>query len=114
MVAVVGGIAVIEEMRVARMGCAEALCVLDRTPVLLGSGRDFDAVGEQTVSIGTKSAVEAFKKIEVLELGTIEDEVVGTPDLWDSIDWETYALIDGQEEIEEEERDDAGIDDGRG
>ena len=107
-------VAVIEKMRVSRMGRAETGCVFDRAPMLFRSRRHLGRVGEQAVSIGTEPAVETLQKIQVFQAGSIVNEIVRAPNLGNSVDREANSLVNNQEKIEQPERNDAGINDRRG
>src|ERR1035438_10184314 len=100
-------------MPVARMRRAEALCVFDGAPVLFGSRGDFGGIGEQSVSVRAEGAVQALQKIQIFQIPSIVNEIVRAPDLWDSVNREADALVNGQEQIEQKKRNDAGVDDGR-
>ena len=88
--------------------------VLNRAPMLFGSSRHFRRVREKGISVGTESAVEPFQKVQIFERSPIENEIIRTFDLWNSINREAYALIDSQKKIEQAERNDDGINDRRG
>src|SRR6266404_8474598 len=85
--------------------------MLDGAPMLFGSSGHFGHVSAQAVCIGAVHAVEPLNEIEVFEPASIEDDVVSSPDLRNSVDREADALIHRQEEIEQEERNESRIND---
>ncbi len=87
--------------------------MLDGTPVLLRSSRYFGPIGEHTIPIRAVGAIEALQKVEIFEPASIEDKIVRASHLRDSIHREADALVHCQEQIEQAERNDGGIDDGR-
>ena len=88
--------------------------VLDGAPVLLGTGGDFSDVGDETVSVGAIVAIEAFEEVEVTEFAAVEEDVGIARDFRDAVDRKRKRLIDGDEKIEQQKRDDAGVDERRG
>ena len=84
--------------------------MLDRAPVLLGPGGDLAGIGGNTVSVGTIETVEFLDQVEVGQVLAVENDVVGPTHLRNAIDRETDALIDGHEEVHQDEGNPAGVD----
>src|SRR3979409_867233 len=66
-------VTVVHEAAIARVDAQHTSRVLDRAPVLLGTGRDLPNVREYTVRIGAVRAIELLNDIEGGEL--IGDDV---------------------------------------
>src|SRR5450830_1255632 len=88
--------------------------MLDRAPVLLGARRNLAREGDDAVGVGAIGAVELLQRIEIGEMVAVEHEIVGAFDLGDAIDRKAYRLKNTDEEIEQQKRNDAGVDHRRG
>src|SRR5450830_1765039 len=88
--------------------------MLDRAPVLLGARRDLAREGDDAVGVGAIGAVELLQRIEIGEMVAVEHEIVGALDLGDAVDRKAYRLKNTDEEIEQQKRNDAGVDHRRG
>ena len=96
------------------MGAEYLARVLDRAKVLLGSRHDLAHVGNKPSSIRTISAVEFFDEIEVFEMLPVKHDIVGTTDFRNFVNRETGRLIEADEQIENNQRDDHAVDDRSG
>ena len=87
--------------------------VLDRAPVLLGAGGDLARVGDQAGGVAAIGAVEFLERVEIRQLGAVEDDVIAAPDLADAVERETDGVVDGQAEVENRQRHDEAVDERR-
>jgi hypothetical protein len=58
------------------MGRPKAACVLNRAPLLFGTGGDFRDVCAQAIGIGAVDTIEALDEVQVPEVAAIEYKVV--------------------------------------
>lgn len=93
------------------MGAEYLARVFDRAKVLFGSRHDLTHIGDEPGAIGTISAMEFLNEIEVFELLPIQHDIVGTSNLGNFVNRETGRLIEADEQIENEQRDDHAVDD---
>ena len=69
-------IAVIGEIRIARVRANKAPSVLDRAPILFGATGNFTDIGDEPIAIRIISAIELFENVQVGEMMTVEDQEV--------------------------------------
>ena len=91
----------------------ETARVFDRAPMLFRSRRNFAAICEKTVAVRAVDAVDAFNEVQILEPAPVEDQIIRALSLWNAIHREANRLINSQEKVEQEERNDATINDRR-
>ena len=90
-------VTVVHEAAIARVDAEHTSRVLDRAPVLLGTGRDLPNVREYTVRIGAVRAIEPFNGVEVGESLAVKCQVVAPLHAWDPIHREAHRLVHGDE-----------------
>src|SRR5580704_4209171 len=95
------------------MGRPKTACVFDRAPVLLGSSRNLARIREQTVSVRAVDAIDTLQQVEVLELASIENEIIRALGFRNSVHRKANPLINDQEEIDKQEGNDACVNDRR-
>jgi hypothetical protein len=108
------GVPEFKELRITTMGGLDPAGMLDRAPVLLGARRDLSGEGGDPVSVGTVETVEFLDDVQIGEVLAVEDEVIRPSGFGDAVDGKADDLIDGEEEIQEEERDEPRIDERSG
>jgi hypothetical protein len=97
LIAVRGGVAVREKIRVPVVRVLNAPRVLDRAPVLLDSPRDFDGVGQHSVSVGTVQAVKSFEGVQVAQFVPVNRDVIPSPRFGNAVNGEANGLVHGDE-----------------
>lgn len=93
------------------MGAEHFAGVLDRAEILLGARHNLADVGDQSSAVGTVGAMEFLDEVQVFELLPIEHDVVAASHLGYPVDREARRLIEADEEIEDDERDDHAVND---
>src|SRR3981081_1321955 len=99
-------VTVVHEAAIARVDAQHTARVLDRAPVLLGTGRNLPNVREYTVRIGAVRAIELFNGVEVGELLAVECQVVAPVHARDPIPREAHRLVHSDEQVEQQHRND--------
>src|SRR5271155_1550591 len=94
-------ITVVHEAAIARVDTEHTSRVLDRTPVLLGTGCDLPNVREYPVRVGAIRAIQLLNRVEVGEVLAVECQVVDPAHTWNPIHRETYGLVHGNEQVEQ-------------
>jgi hypothetical protein len=84
--------------------------VLDRAPILFGARRDFAQVGGDAVAVRAVEAVELLDQVEVGQVLAVEDDVVGALHPGDAVDREADPLVQGDEQVHQQEGNPAGVD----
>ena len=73
---VVGSIAEIEKVRIARVRAQHLVRVFDRAEVLLGSGGNLARIGQQAAGVRAIQTVEFFEDVEVGQMLMVEHDIV--------------------------------------
>jgi hypothetical protein len=58
------------------VGRSKTACMLNRTPVLFGTGGDFGDICAQAIGVRTVDTIEAFNEIQVSEVTAIKYQLV--------------------------------------
>ena len=91
------------------MRADKAPSVLDRAPILFGATGNFTDIGDEPIAIRTISAVELFENVQVGEMMTVEDQKVAAAHLWNAVNREADKLINGDEQVQQHERNNQGV-----
>ena len=74
--------------------------VFDRTAELFGPSRDFLDITDQTFEVAAVGAVELFDQIQIVQVLTIEHDVILTPDFRNTVDRKTHRLKKADADIQ--------------
>jgi hypothetical protein len=88
--------------------------MLDWTPILFGASRDLRRVSENTVGISAIQAVQFFNRIQVRQAVPIKQNKVRSPDFRNAVNWKAGRLVDGEDQVEKNDREQTEPDDRRG
>ena len=88
--------------------------MLDRAPILLGPAPDLASVGDHAIGVGAIGTVQRFDPVEIGESPPIECDIVAPLDTGDPIGAKAYGLVDADPDIEQDQRKQHRVDDGRG
>ena len=108
------GVAVIEEILVAAVHSFHSERVFDWTPILLSAGRDLRHKSENAIGIGAIQAVHFFNEIQISQAVPIEQNEIRSADFWNAVNWKTDHLINGDDQVEKNDRERTEPDDRRG
>ena len=86
------------------MGADDAAGMLYRTPILFRTSGDFAHIGNEAVGVRAIGAIELFERVKISEMVTIKHEVVAAIYLGDPIRRKADGLIDGNEQVEQQQR----------
>lgn len=84
-----------------------------RTPVPFGSSGDFHRIGKETVYIATVETVNFLDDIEIIQKPSIIGDKITSFYFWYAIEWKGYVMIDGDKDIQDNRRDDHGVNKGK-
>ena len=104
------GISVIKKVFVFGVDGAGLVGVFDRAPVLFAAGSNFRDIEKKAVHVAAVDTVDLLDQVEVAQVLAVDDDVVAAFDLVDLVDGETGPLIEGDEKIQQQARDDKGVD----
>ena len=90
-------ITIFEEVVITTMGGLDSPDMLNRTPVLLGTGGNFPSIGGETISVSAVEAVELFNNVQIGEILAIKEQILGALHLGNTVDWKTGTLVYGEE-----------------
>ena len=91
------------------MGHWNSMCMLDGAPGLFGSPGDFDGISHEIVGIRTVPAIHAFQAIQVMQPAAVKYEVIAAAYLGSTVDRKTDGLVGCYEQIRQQERNQAKI-----
>lgn len=108
------GIAIRKKMTITAVQRARFAGVLDRAPVLLGPGGYLLDIGNEPVEIPAVHAIYFFNEIQVRQGMAIDDDIVAAPDFGDTVHRKAHGMIEGENQVQKNRRNQAGPDDRRG
>ena len=108
------GIAVIQKMAVTAVPGLETEGMFDGAPILFGASGDFLDVSDDAVDVFAIAAIEPFDAIEITQMAPVHDDIILAPDLGNSVNGETDELVKVGNQVQQQDREKAQPDDGRG
>jgi len=78
--------------------------------VLFSPPHDLRDIDNQAIRVGAVEAVESLQTVQIKESGAVKDKVVAASNFPYSVEWEASDLIDRDQEVQQQERDEAEID----
>ncbi len=95
------------------MGLARFFRMGNGAETLFSAGRDLLRVGDESVQVAAVEAVHLLDQIEITESMTVEDDIVASSHFGDLVDRKADSLIESDENIQNDGRDDDAVDDRR-
>src|SRR3954470_22673431 len=96
------------------MGLSDRTAVLDGTPVLFCTCRDFPHVRDQSVGVTAEGAVGSLDAVQIGKLVAVDDEVRSASNTGYAVDRKTDRLIERHPDVDKRKRDEQRVDHGSG
>jgi hypothetical protein len=92
------------------MGVQRTLRTFDRTPEPFRTRGDLPGIGDGPVGITTVDAIELLDRVQLRQMIAVDHEIVSTAQPRNAVNAETQILIQGDRQIENNQRDDHTVD----